>query len=90
MKLQRMSRSLAIIASLTASWMIEPRRIYLKTDDWIPNNPRLPVLIYRSAADFDLPDIGTALEAMFERDGWRSLSRGTIHRDFTTIRPSTR
>jgi uncharacterized protein YjlB len=62
--------------------MIEPRRIYLKTDDWIPNNPRRPVLIYRNAADFDLPDIGTTLEGMFERNGWRSLGRGNIHRDF--------
>jgi uncharacterized protein YjlB len=62
--------------------MVEPRRIYLKTDDWISNNPRLPVLIYRNAIDYDLPDIGTALEEIFERNGWRSLGRGNFHRDF--------
>ncbi len=62
--------------------MIEPRRIYLRTDVWIPNNPHLPVLIYRNAAAYDLPDIGAALEEMFERNGWRLLGRGNIHRDF--------
>ena len=62
--------------------MIEPRRFFLKPDDWIPNNPRLPVLIYRNAVEHDVADIEVALKALFEDNGWHCLPRGTIHRAY--------
>lgn len=62
--------------------MDEPRRIFLKPDDWIPNSSRFPVLVYRNAVDHELPDIGAALEELFESNGWRCGARGNNHAEF--------
>lgn len=62
--------------------MTEARRIFLDRDDWIPNNPRLPVLVYRNAVDHDDPDIGASLERLFTCNGWLIAERGSIHRDY--------
>src|ERR1700760_1602540 len=62
--------------------MTEARRIFLDRDDWIPNNPRLPVLVYRNAVDHDDADIGAALARLFTRNGWRMAERASIHRDY--------
>jgi nicotinamidase-related amidase len=77
-----MTQKAFIVIDIQNDYLIEPHGIYLKTTGWIPNNPRLPVLIYRNVADFVLPDIGAALEEMFERNGRRSLGSSNLHRDF--------
>jgi len=62
--------------------MDEPRRIFLRPDDWIPNSSRFPVLVYRNAVDHELPDIGAALETLFESHGWHCAARGNIHAEY--------
>lgn len=52
-----------------------PELLLLDRRYWMPNNPRLPVLIYRRVREIS----GAAsIEAMFERNGWPAQWRGQI------------
>jgi uncharacterized protein YjlB len=44
--------------------------IELKPHDWVPNNPRLPVILYRRALDPERDDLGAAMETLFARNQW--------------------
>jgi uncharacterized protein YjlB len=49
-------------------------------DGSIPNNPRLPVLIYRNAIDISgTPDRESVIEAVFAEHGWGEMWRNGIH-----------
>ncbi len=41
----------------------------LRPSDWVPNNPRFPVLLYRAALAPDLVD-AAAMERLFAAHGW--------------------
>jgi len=56
-----------------------PRLIRLAPNDWVPNNPNLPVVIYRNAVHHDLLDLAGEFEALFSRNGWVPDWRGTVH-----------
>src|ERR671915_328548 len=46
----------------------------------IPNNPSLPLLIYRSAIDLaGTPDPAEVIESVFGRNGWGDLWRNGIY-----------
>jgi uncharacterized protein YjlB len=50
---------------------VTPEHFYLKENDWVPNNPALPVLFYRSAISPTTPDdTARRFEAMFRSNGW--------------------
>ncbi|HEY8965331.1 MAG TPA: hypothetical protein VIM58_02735 [Candidatus Methylacidiphilales bacterium] len=51
---------------------------------WVPNNARLPVLVYRGA----LPGGAGAIEKAFERNGWPPEWRGGIY-DFDHYHSTT-
>lgn len=52
----------------------------LPEHDWVPNNPKLPVLIYRSAAEtLDCEQTARAFEAMFARNGWPPQWRDGVY-----------
>jgi uncharacterized protein YjlB len=59
--------------------MYEPRTLRLAPNDWVPNNPNLPVVIYRNAIHYDLLDLAGAFEVLFARNGWVPDWRGTLH-----------
>lgn len=45
----------------------------------LPNNPRLPLLIYRAVLSLDGRDPAADCEALFERHGWRDAWRNGIY-----------
>ena len=42
----------------------------LEPHDWVPNNRKLPVVIYRRALLPDSGDLAAAFELLFERNAW--------------------
>lgn len=55
-------RSLESSPSLTALWFA--------ADGWVPNNPRLPVLLYRGGVAMPGHDPASTWEGVFRRNGW--------------------
>lgn len=52
----------------------------LPEHDWVPNNPRLPVLVYRGAvAAGDCEEAAKAFETAFEKNGWSPQWRDGVY-----------
>ena len=58
---------------------IEPEVLLLEPHAWVPNNRRLPVLIYRGAVDVGGDDPASAFETLFERNGWPPKWRSGLY-----------
>ena len=64
----------------TATELVEPLALMFEDDGSIPNNPRLPLLIYRNAIDVSgTPDRESVIEAVFAEHGWGEMWRNGIH-----------
>ena len=64
----------------TATELVEPLALTFEDDGSIPNNPRLPLLIYRNAIDVSgTPDRESVIEAVFAEHGWGEMWRNGIH-----------
>lgn len=50
----------------------------LEENDWVPNNQRLPVLVYRGVETGDRETLASAFEKRFQRHGWPAQRRDTI------------
>jgi uncharacterized protein YjlB len=51
--------------------MPAPRTFMLKDDGWVPNNPSLPLLIYKAAIDIlGVSDPESLIERTFRANGW--------------------
>lgn len=58
----------------------EPDILRLGRNGWMPNNERLPVLIYRSVFDVKATsDVPSQLEQMFGRNGWPAQWRNGVY-----------
>lgn len=57
-----------------------PESFLLPANGWVPNNPRLPVLLYRAALEPGPSDETAArLEAMFAKNNWPSQWRDGVY-----------
>jgi uncharacterized protein YjlB len=62
------------------SFAIEPEAILFADDGFVPNNPRLPFVIYRGAIDLiGVVDPEEAIEKVFRRNGWGDMWRNGIY-----------
>lgn len=59
--------------------MTSATAIDLETRGFVPNNPRLPVVIYRDAFPEDVADLAAAMEARFGANGWPPQWRDGIY-----------
>jgi uncharacterized protein YjlB len=65
-----------------------PEVVRLREDGGVPNNPKLPLVIYRQAVRFDSQDRAALLVELFGRHGWRDAWRDGIY-DFLHFHTGT-
>lgn len=53
--------------------------LHLERNGWVPNNPGLPVLIYRGAVQAEGKKAAETFEARFADHGWRPQWRGSVY-----------
>jgi uncharacterized protein YjlB len=56
-----------------------PEVLQLAANGWMPNNPRLPVLLYRGAIPAGGRDPAAAFEDTFTRNGWPAAWRNGVY-----------
>ncbi|MCW2338852.1 uncharacterized protein YjlB [Sphingobium sp. B2D3A] len=50
--------------------MMETESFLLGKNGWVPNNGRLPVIVYRGVLQGGNSDLAERFEALFAEDGW--------------------
>ncbi len=56
-----------------------PEVLRLTANGWMPNNPRLPVLVYRAAVRVEGGHPAAVIEALFARNGWPPEWRNGVY-----------
>jgi uncharacterized protein YjlB len=60
--------------------MNQPQLLHLERNGWMPNNERLPVLLYRGVLKKETDDLATHFEEMFRRNGWPPQWRNGVYK----------
>ena len=63
---------------LNATSVIQPQALFFRADSKIPNNPSLPVLVYRKVLDPNTADKDRVFKKHFEKSGWCGMWTGFI------------
>src|SRR5262245_54442624 len=66
-------------ASIQKGSRLMPDVPLLTANGWMPNNPRLPVLLYRQAVTATGSDPAQAFEDLFQRNGWPPQWRNGVY-----------
>jgi uncharacterized protein YjlB len=75
-------------ADTSSPRVVQPETLSFAANGWIPNNQRLPVLVYRSAIKPVGADPASLFEHAFATNGWPPQWRNGIY-DFHHFHPST-
>jgi uncharacterized protein YjlB len=74
--------SLAGMAALSQDGKsaVKPESFLLYANDWVPNNPLLPILLYRGVIiPKEGEEVASTFEALFERTGWPPQWRNGVY-----------
>lgn len=58
---------------------LDPEVLRLTRNGWMPNNERLPVLLYRGVVKAGEPDSAAYFEQIFDRNGWPPQWRNGVY-----------
>jgi uncharacterized protein YjlB len=64
---------------LASNSALKPEVLHLDANGWVPNNPRLPVLLYRGVIDVSGNDPAANFEAVFDHNGWPAAWRNGVY-----------
>ena len=69
----------ASVSSTSLAAELQPQVVRLGPNGWMPNNARLPLLLYRGAVPVEGADPAARFEALFTHNGWPPQWRNGVY-----------